>query len=139
MSAFTPWTEPHQKADEPTRYDTRKARKATAEEHWRAVCRHVDARDGYRCRVCGRRCSPDALTLLEKAQRHHIQYRSAGGNDQPGNLILLCAGCHADEHAHRLKVDGDAEDGTLEVWRRDVMGAWFLSRREVARGRWEHD
>jgi len=42
------------------------------------------ARDGYRCRVCGR---PAAIT-------HHIQPRRYGGADTAENLMTVCDSCH---------------------------------------------
>ena len=92
----------------------------------------------YRCRVCGRRCDPNAADLVRHGHRHHITYRSAGGQDVSSNLVLLCNECHADEHAHRLKVEGDGDTG-IEVWRLNDDGGWFLVRREVAVGQTERD
>ena len=42
------------------------------------------ARDGYRCRLCGRAAS---IT-------HHIQPRRYGGADAAENLMTVCAKCH---------------------------------------------
>lgn len=120
------------------RVEAKRKAKADAEKDWRALCRVVDARDKGRCRVCGRRCDPDATDMLRRAERHHIVYRSAGGQDTPENVLVLCLGCHQDEHAHRLKVDGNAETG-IEIWRRDAAGEWFMCRRETAVGVVEHD
>jgi len=63
----------------------------------------VRERDGDRCRVCR---SADGVEV------HHIVYRSRGGDHSSGNLVCLCAGCHAGVHAAKLRIDGDA-DGTL--------------------------
>lgn len=38
-----------------------------------------------RCIVC----------LAPASGEHHIVPRSAGGSDDPENLVLLCAACHA--------------------------------------------
>lgn len=38
-------------------------------------------RDGHCCRVCG--------AYVEYAHLHHIDYRSQGGDNSPGNLITL--------------------------------------------------
>ena len=34
-----------------------------------------------------------------EADIHHLLPRSAGGSDEPSNLITLCDGCHAAYHA----------------------------------------
>ena len=60
-------------------------------DSYRALCRKVLERDGWKCQACGR------ATQLEV---HHIQFRSALGDDDLGNLITLCAECHRIAH-HR--------------------------------------
>ena len=132
------WTEPHQKADEPGRVESRKARRAAQDALWRDVCRAVDQRDKGRCRCCGRRCDPDAVDMLRRGHRHHLTYRSAGGEDSTANLVLICAMCHEDEHRHRLRIEGDADIG-LVFYRRDAAGSWFQTRRELSPGRVERD
>ena len=58
-----------------------------------ATLRHqILDRDGWKCQTCG-----SGLHL----QVHHIKSRSDLGNDQPENLITLCAECHALQHRHR--------------------------------------
>jgi hypothetical protein len=71
--------------------------------------RIVDARDGGRCRVCNRRASPQATTLLDRMHRHHMVYRSRGGQHESSNVVSLCAACHSAIHVEMvLRVDGDA-------------------------------
>lgn len=53
----------------------------------------VYARDGHRCRWCGR--TNGALHL------HHINYRSAGGDHAPSNLITLCVVHHQLVHTDK--------------------------------------
>ena len=76
---------------------------------YRRVCAEVDKRDGPRCRICRRHWD-----LL--AEHHHIQFRSRGGTDTTDNLIRVCGGCHADIHAKRLQVTGNA-NGQLQIAR----------------------
>lgn len=128
---------PRFKHDEPSRVEERQARKARELAVWASVCKQVDKRDRGRCRVCGRRCDPKALSMTDRAERHHIVYRSAGGEDYSHNVVTLCAFCHADQHAGRLDVRGNADWG-IETWRRDEDG-WYLSRREVDVHRVERD
>jgi 5-methylcytosine-specific restriction endonuclease McrA len=123
------WDRPHFKADEPSRFERRKTRKAEAETTWRKVCGEVDTRDKLRCRVCGKRGDPDSVDLLRKLHRHHLVYRSAGGQDTLENLVSLCAQCHDDEHRHRLKIEGTG--ARLTISRREAAGGWFVSRQEV--------
>lgn len=94
----------------PTRYESKKAKKAEAEANWREVCRLVDSRDGRCCRVCGRPANTQALNLLERAERHHINDR----RDTTDNLMTLCQPCHqGDGGRHGLKagmrLSGDAD------------------------------
>jgi 5-methylcytosine-specific restriction endonuclease McrA len=64
--------------------------------------KQVLARDRGFCQVPG--CSRAAT------QAHHIEYRSAGGADEPWNLISLCALCRARHKAHY------AERGIMPPW-----------------------
>ncbi len=74
----------------------------------RAVYRAVDARDGRKCRACGRKADPQAVGIIEHGHHHHVTFRSAGGGTTTANVCLLCGACHADVHAHRLTIEGDA-------------------------------
>ena len=124
MPPFSPQPKPA------SRVLVKRAKKAEAESNWRKVVKAVNARDGYKCRVCGKRCNPEAVTLLEKGHHHHIVYRSAGGEDTTANLVTLCVLCHDAEHRHELKIEGHGDTG-LEVWRVNDAG-WFLVKREIA-------
>jgi 5-methylcytosine-specific restriction endonuclease McrA len=84
-------------------------RTAQKKANKRKVYALVDRRDKGKCRACGRRCSPTALGLEYRAERHHIVLRSAGGQDTAENLVTLCAACHADRHAGILGIVGNAE------------------------------
>lgn len=77
------------------------------ERHWQALRRQVLQRDCYRCRVCG---------SGEQVDVHHIRFRSRGGADISSNLAVLCRVHHAELHAYRLAIVGDA-DGKLKVLR----------------------
>jgi hypothetical protein len=64
----------------------------------------VIERDGYRCAVPG-------CTSRRNLHDHHVTFRSAGGSDEPGNRITLCAFHHQRcLHAGRLRVQGRAPD-----------------------------
>lgn len=119
------------KHDMETRFDTKKAKHLREEAEWREVCRVVDARDGRQCRCCGGKADPNATGITERGERHHIVYRSAGGKDVSTNLALLCAGCHNDEHKHRLRIEGNPDE-KLTFYRKDAAGEWFTVREEIA-------
>lgn len=55
------------------------------------IRRRVRTRDGNVCRWCGKRGE----------QIHHILYRSQGGPDHVGNLILLCTEHHQQVHSNK--------------------------------------
>lgn len=62
----------------------------------------VFERDGYRCAVPG-------CTSRRNLHDHHITFRSAGGSDDLGNRITLCAFHHQRcLHAGLLRVRGHA-------------------------------
>jgi 5-methylcytosine-specific restriction endonuclease McrA len=66
--------------------------------------RKIVARDRGFCQVPG--CSRPA------EHAHHIAYRSAGGSDDPSNLVSLCAAHHLfGVHMGRIRVRGTAPDG----------------------------
>lgn len=60
--------------------------------NWRSLRRSILERDGYRCRNCGRRRG--------ELHVHHVVPLSNGGANVPGNLIVLCRGCHERVEAH---------------------------------------
>ena len=45
----------------------------------------VDLRENYQCLICG---TNNAI------QRHHVKYKSEGGEDRIDNLVDLCETCH---------------------------------------------
>lgn len=51
-----------------------------------ALAARVRARDGHRCRWCGR--------TNEATDPHHVRYRRGPSDDVEENLISLCRRCH---------------------------------------------
>ena len=94
----------------------RKQDKRDAQVVHRLAYSVVTSRDKRRCRACGAEANPSALEMTRRGHHHHIRFRSAGGKDDTSNLMLACAVCHADIHAHRLTVTGDA-NGVLTLER----------------------
>ncbi len=66
-------------------------RRQSGPKEYRTLRLRVLERDGWRCQSCGRR---DQLEI------HHQVRRSQLGPDHEDNLIVLCAGCHGEEHEH---------------------------------------
>jgi 5-methylcytosine-specific restriction endonuclease McrA len=90
----------------------RKAKRAMGAEavrEWSLTCEAIYRRDAGRCRVCR-----TIAAAFSPASVHHIRYRSAGGTDATENLILLCQNCHNDEHEHRIRITGTADDLRIE-------------------------
>ena len=77
------------------------------EEDWRAIRESILRRDEFKCVECGKPCNPD------EADIHHLLPRSAGGSDEPSNLITLCDGCHA---AHHPKLSAGLARRAIERW-----------------------
>lgn len=126
----------------PSRYEEKADKRAVKEANWRVVSKQVDRRDNYRCRCCGQPTNPEAVDLLERGHRHHLTYRSKGGNDVASNVLSLCARCHDAEHRHRLRIEvmtAYGADGPCSFWRTDADGQEYLSRREVRPGHVERD
>lgn len=72
---------------------------------WRLVRQRVLARDGRRCRLCGNGGRLDV---------HHIRLRSAGGTNEPSNLIAACRPCHESVHLYQTALSGTAEKLRIE-------------------------
>ena len=78
----------------------KRQRKRDEQANLRALWSMVDVRDKFKCRCCH-------VTLASmQRHRHHVRFRSAGGQDVLSNLLLLCAACHGLIHAHRLRIEG---------------------------------
>jgi ATP-dependent DNA helicase RecQ len=88
---------------------------AAVEGDWRRIRESILRRDKFRCVECGESCDPD------EADIHHLLPRSAGGSDEPSNLITLCDGCHA---AHHPKVSAGLARRAIERWAAR-LALWF--------------
>ena len=135
------------KHDMETRAESKAKRTKAKEANWLAVCKQVDARDRGRCRACYRQCDTKAIDPQERAHRHHVEFRSKGGQDVASNLVLLCATCHDRVHVKRtLRIEpttAHGADGPLTIWRtvEDNEHDWheYISRRETAVHQVERD
>jgi hypothetical protein len=62
-----------------------------ASSAWRRLAAAIKRRDGYQCQICGDRRGDPYCVL----NAHHVIPRSAGGPNEPWNLITVCDLCHA--------------------------------------------
>jgi len=79
----------------------------TADPSWVQVRSAVLARDNSICQICGSAPAESELDV------HHLVPRSAGGQDELGNLITLCDGCHATRHPN---LHASLARRTIERW-----------------------
>lgn len=94
----------------PERFRARTLKTRDREAERREVYDAVTRRDRYRCRACGKRADPNAIGLTEHGHHHYLIYRSRGGRHAIWNVCLVCPKCHAEIHAKRLFLSGNAED-----------------------------
>lgn len=74
---------------------------------WKLVRAQVIQRDNSTCVECGIPAESEDVDV------HHLLPRSAGGADDPSNLVTLCDGCHA---AHHPKLAGSLARRAMECW-----------------------
>lgn len=74
---------------------------------WQQIRKDVLERDKATCQICGISADIGELDI------HHLVPRSAGGQDDPGNLITLCDGCHGTRHPN---LHASLARRTLERW-----------------------
>lgn len=67
-------------------------------EALRSLVDAVYERDQHKCVVCGR-------WVEEGHKPHHVIYKSHGGGDELGNLVLLCDACHHEIHCGKNTVE----------------------------------
>src|SRR6516164_5279936 len=89
---------------------------------WATIRETVLRRDNYKCRECGKPCRS------AEADVHHLLPRSAGGTDEPSNLVTLCDGCHA---AHHPKLAGRLARRVMEKWAVRLV-QWLDRRRAIS-------
>lgn len=92
-----------------SRFVSKAARRREAVKNGREVFAQVDQRDEFKCRVCKRYTNPEAITLLERGHRHHVNYKSLGGMDTSDNICNLCARCHSAIHNCEIRISGNAD------------------------------
>lgn len=78
----------------------KQALKAAEDKAWSECKRHVTKREGWACRLTGKR---------GRTEHHHILARSLGGRHTPENVVLLNAEVHGWVKQGLLHIEGDAE------------------------------
>lgn len=83
-------------------------------DDWDTRRRQVYQRDRYKCGNCQAEGGPYGDT---EVHAHHIVPKSQGGSDRFGNLVTLCADCHARVHHDNEEMQDCREprDQPLEV------------------------
>ena len=71
----------------------REAQRFYATPQWRAMSRHVRARDGWLCQSCLPR------TVAAKLVHHKVAINDGGEPLKESNLVSLCADCHRSAHS----------------------------------------
>jgi hypothetical protein len=112
------WTEPHWK--KPRIFEKVEERKAVDKQK-RDTYREIDARDGRRCRCCGRKGNPNAVGALGRIHRCHIHDAGTQGAMSAKNLVSLCWLCASLETAKQLFIIGT--DANREDLRFEIMDA----------------
>src|ERR1051325_3962722 len=95
---------------------TRMERDRTLDRAWQALCRTVDARDGYRCRVCHRHLVRTLRLCADRLERHHLESRALVPSLrlESKNVICVCALCHLQLTRHELEPTGPDRFTTAE-------------------------
>lgn len=111
----------------PSRAGERAKRAKDAAAELKRVYALVDRRDGMHCRATGVLLVKSVEALPNQAHRHHVTYRSRGGQDTTRNIMLLSREAHDDAHMGRLRIEmltEDGADGLCAFYRREESGRW---------------
>jgi len=100
------------------------------EEYYAGLREKVLERDGHRCQVCGRKCSPTRSSATPQmidgvcvnATNESYETGILVHHRQPGKstmslMITLCVGCHAKVHKRTVLDDPDAPELLRILWR----------------------
>lgn len=112
------WNGPNWK--KPRIFDKVDARR-DEEKQKRDAYKFVDARDGRKCRCCGRKGNPNAVGALGRIHRAHIHDAGTQGAMDPANLVSLCWICAALETVKQLFFIG--KDANREGLSFEIMDA----------------
>lgn len=79
---------------------------------WRRLRAATLARDGRRCRRCGR-----GAYLGHELEAHHVVPRALGGPDHTANLVTLGRSCHDEADAEARRQAKAASSGERRIGR----------------------
>jgi len=86
---------------------------------WAAIRKTVHKRDGVVCQICAGRYEEDG-----EWNCHHWRYPSDWNDDWAGNVVLVCAGCHANLHRDGFEYEAATYPEYLSTYLRDHRGAY---------------
>ena len=102
----------HRSFPKPTpRLQERMQQRREAMRAWLECCAAVDHRDGYKCRVCGRKTRKTLTLCPERLEHHHL----VGRRIAPAlicdvrNVVTLCHLHHTLITRHELRVEAAVE------------------------------
>jgi hypothetical protein len=88
---------------------------ATARRQWSVIEREPSGVRGRILRRDNYRCVVPQCSQRRSLQVHHIRFRSAGGDDDPSNLVTLCAFHHQALHDGRIRIRGKIERASTDL------------------------
>lgn len=91
-----------------TRHEYKDRRKKEQQAEIDACYQAVDLRDKSVCRVTGEFLTAGHSDPHKRKERHHLIRRSRGGLHQTGNVLTVSAFIHAQDHAGKIRLSGDA-------------------------------
>jgi hypothetical protein len=114
-----------------TRHEAKDRIKAEQQAEIDRCYQAVDLRDKSVCRVTGEFLTSGASDPHKRKERHHMIRRSRGGLHQTANVITVSAFIHAQDHAGKVRLSGDANlrDGLGQFcgvkYERITDGGWI--------------
>jgi len=114
-----------------TRHEAKDRRAKEQQDEIDACYQAVDLRDKSVCRVTGEYLTAGHSDPHKRKERHHLIRRSRGGLHQTANVITVSAFIHAQDHAGKIRLSGDAN-------LRDAQGLFCGVKYErIADGGWQ--
>lgn len=89
-----------------SRISARRAKRTTEIAQENDFKNAVWARDGWKCRHCGRAVKRGAVDMLQRGEVHHIEPRSRakGKRYDVRNGVVLCVECHGKAQRHEITI-----------------------------------
>ncbi len=122
------------KHDMETRHEYKDRRAAEKQREQDQCYQAVDIRDSSVCRVTGEYLTLGHADPHKRKERHHMIRRSRGGLHETANVVTVSAFIHAQDHAGKIRLSGDAnlkdQQGNFcgVKYERMVDGGWQTVR-----------